>query len=588
MVNNFETNGAVTRMQTLKSSESNQLDANNNDRYFKDRNVPAEYKFNFDASSKFNYLNKNEVANQESEKENIRPSNEAANYQRATNHNLKPLGDSNSKQKNISSSHYYSHSNSGAIKRGCEDVDNENEDDLATSISSSTGCSRRSPPKKPKFVVTSEEMNEYFNLLHQTEIQLFLKRDACCLISDKYALAMVFTYFKRANFNLQEYTKDHFYLALYLASDIEEDVDEYKYEIFPWALGDNWRSKFSGFLRRRDALLRRIGYRAIVSRKCCEEVMSFKADHCAWKRERAEDHGGATRAYLINRSKRFLLSKSNLEDDELNLPRLPEESPRPCPLCLINRGWNNTSNSINLPEQKPKITLAPTAKPEIITNYNTKSLTKRQKSNDYSKEIAAKAKPEKLAKTPPPQKKDYDSNNSDAESEVSNNNNADLKKDSKIPSANKFLKVKLSTTDLENQHRGYIQQTAHDLSSNTENSHFSFVNYQRHSSLVSADKFLIKDSFDTSDDDSSSEDDVFSVEKNSTAAKSLLKKQELLRMNANKLKKAALQQNAPVRKRTSLSNASNYNLRSHSVNAQKNSQKNNYTSAKLQMVPLDQ
>ena len=160
--------------------------------------------------------------------------------------------------------------------------------------------------------------------------------------------------------------------------------------------------------------------------------------------------------------------------------------------------------------------------------------------------------------------------------------------DSKIPSANKFLKVKLSTTDLENQHRGYIQQTAHDLSSNTENSHFSFVNYQRHSSLVSADKFLIKDSFDTSDDDSSSEDDVFSVEKNSTAAKSLLKKQELLRMNANKLKKAALQQNAPVRKRTSLSNASNYNLRSHSVNAQKNSQKNNYTSAKLQMVPLDQ
>ena len=86
-------------------------------------------------------------------------------------------------------SHYYSHGNSGAIKRGCEDVENENEDDLVTSISSSTGgCSRRSPPKKPKFVVTSEEMNEYFNLLHQNEIQLFLQRDACCLISDKVNL----------------------------------------------------------------------------------------------------------------------------------------------------------------------------------------------------------------------------------------------------------------------------------------------------------------------------------------------------------------------------------------------------------------
>ena len=39
--------------------------------------------------------------------------------------------------------------------------------------------------------------------------------------------------------------------------------------------------------------------------------MSFKSEHTAWKRERAEDHGGATRAYLINRSKRFLLSKFN-------------------------------------------------------------------------------------------------------------------------------------------------------------------------------------------------------------------------------------------------------------------------------------
>ena len=108
---------------------------------------------------------------------------------------------------------------------------------------------------------------------------------------------MVFTYFKRAKFYLNEYTRTNFYLALYLASDIEEDVDDYKYEICPWALGRRWRSKFTGFLRKRDALLRRIGYRAIVSRKCCEEVMSLVPDHSAWKRERSEDHGGATRAY---------------------------------------------------------------------------------------------------------------------------------------------------------------------------------------------------------------------------------------------------------------------------------------------------
>lgn len=153
---------------------------------------------------------------------------------------------------------------------------------------------------------------------------------------------MVFTYFKRAKFSLHEYTREHFYLALYLASDIEEDVDEYKYEIFPWALGNSWRSKFSSFLRKRDALLRRIGYRAIVSRKCCEEVMNFKAEHIIWKRERAEDHGGATRTYLINRSRRLLSNKNNLDEEEISLPRLPSEPPRPCPLCLINRGINTS------------------------------------------------------------------------------------------------------------------------------------------------------------------------------------------------------------------------------------------------------
>lgn len=148
---------------------------------------------------------------------------------------------------------------------------------------------------------------------------------------------MVFTYFIRARFAREEFTVFNFYLALYLASDIEEDIDEYKYEIFPWALGPKWRSKFSGFLKKRDALLRRIGYRAIVSRKCCEEVMGFVADHYAWKRERSEDHGGATRAYLITRGRRLLSSRSNLEEDELNLPRGPHEQPRPCPLCFLSR-----------------------------------------------------------------------------------------------------------------------------------------------------------------------------------------------------------------------------------------------------------
>jgi hypothetical protein len=89
-----------------------------------------------------------------------------------------------------SSGSYNYESSGGAIKRGCEDVENETEDDssLVSSSSFSSPCmssGRRSPPKKPKFIVTYKEMREFFSLLNEESIREFLKRDTCCLISDK-------------------------------------------------------------------------------------------------------------------------------------------------------------------------------------------------------------------------------------------------------------------------------------------------------------------------------------------------------------------------------------------------------------------
>ncbi|XP_011795253.1 PREDICTED: putative speedy protein-like protein [Colobus angolensis palliatus] len=170
------------------------------------------------------------------------------------------------------------------------------------------------PEKLKRWRVSSvlPEHHEAFNrLLEDPVIKRFLAWDKDLRVSDKYLLAMVIAYFSRAGLFSWQYQRIHFFLALYLANDMEEDCETSKQKIIdflysktcsqtPWFLKHLFQ--FFPFMRQRARLkrsqkvlfhklrfqfFRSMGFRAWVSLKEVEEIQAYDPEHWVWERERA-------------------------------------------------------------------------------------------------------------------------------------------------------------------------------------------------------------------------------------------------------------------------------------------------------------
>ncbi|XP_044141720.1 speedy protein 1-A-like [Bufo gargarizans] len=164
---------------------------------------------------------------------------------------------------------------------------------LLTAIHQSSPEESRKRKKMDDDIPQPEERAAFFTLLEDEHIQYFLARDSCLKISDKYLLAMVLTYFRRANLRTEEY-RTYFFPSLFLANQFEEE-EFFRREIYPWALGLMWMIQKKQLHHLRNQMLIRMGFRAWVERETCDLIMAQDPDHCAWKRERKVHHSWAIR-----------------------------------------------------------------------------------------------------------------------------------------------------------------------------------------------------------------------------------------------------------------------------------------------------
>uniref|UniRef100_A0A8D1Q669 Uncharacterized protein n=1 Tax=Sus scrofa TaxID=9823 RepID=A0A8D1Q669_PIG len=140
---------------------------------------------------------------------------------------------------------------------------------------------RRRPSYRP------EDQEAFYRLLEDPVIQSFLEADIFLKVSDKYLLAMVVEYFGRVGLPGHLYNRIHFFLALYIASDMEEDNPMSKRSIFQFLLGrEQWPDLYKEFLKLKVEFFNAMGHRAWVTPELCEEIQAQNPHHWVWSRVR--------------------------------------------------------------------------------------------------------------------------------------------------------------------------------------------------------------------------------------------------------------------------------------------------------------
>ncbi|XP_055248674.1 speedy protein E18-like [Gorilla gorilla gorilla] len=173
-------------------------------------------------------------------------------------------------------------------------------------------CGLKMKLKRRRVSLVLPEHHEAFNrLLEDPVIKRFLAWDKDLRVSDKYLLAMVIAYFSRAGLPSWQYQRIHFFLALYLANDMEEDDQDSKQNIFYFLYGKtrsriplfhksrfqlcrrmnprarNNRSQIVLFQKRRFHFFCSMSGRAWVSPEELEEIQAYDPEHWVWARDRA-------------------------------------------------------------------------------------------------------------------------------------------------------------------------------------------------------------------------------------------------------------------------------------------------------------